>query len=83
MIGLVMKSLFCEHFKVLKMTGLDSDAKDNDGGFMKNESGKARFLPNLEEPFSPDSYYIEGPYYQRYAIMYLFLIFARAWKTLN
>ncbi|MGB5463799.1 MAG: heparinase II/III-family protein, partial [Aureibaculum sp.] len=29
----------------------------------------------IEEPFSPDGYYNEGPYYQRYA-MYPFLIFA-------
>lgn len=31
----------------------------------------------MDEPFSPDGYYTEGPYYQRYA-MYPFLIFAEA-----
>ncbi len=36
---------------------------------------KLGFLANIEEPFSPDGYYNEGPYYQRYA-MYPFLIFA-------
>ena len=56
--------------------GLDAGtAKDNDGGFIKVEGQKAGFLANLEEPFSPDGYYTEGPYYQRYA-MYPFLIFA-------
>ncbi|AUS04907.1 heparinase [Tamlana carrageenivorans] len=57
--------------------GIDADAKDNDGGYIKNEDGKAGFLANLEEPFSPDGYYTEGPYYQRYA-MYPFLIFSEA-----
>ena len=36
---------------------------------------KLGFLANIEEPFSPDGYYNEGPYYQRYA-MYPFLVFA-------
>ncbi|OBQ55112.1 heparinase [Tamlana sp. s12] len=57
--------------------GIDPNAKDNDGGYIKNEDGKAGFLANLEEPFSPDGYYTEGPYYQRYA-MYPFLIFSEA-----
>ena len=56
--------------------GLSTATKDNDGGFIKTE-GKAGFLANLDEPFSPDGYYTEGPYYQRYA-MYPFLIFAVA-----
>lgn len=39
--------------------------------------GKAGFLRQIDELFSPDGYYAEGPYYQRYA-MAPFVIFARA-----
>lgn len=39
--------------------------------------GKAGFLAQIDELFSPDGYYAEGPYYQRYA-MAPFVIFARA-----
>jgi hypothetical protein len=42
-----------------------------------NKDGKTGFLKQLEELFSPDGYYTEGPYYQRYAIM-PFVIFAKA-----
>jgi len=56
--------------------GLEVGARDNDGGFIKVEGQEVGFLANLEEPFSPDGYYTEGPYYQRYA-MYPFLIFAQ------
>jgi hypothetical protein len=31
-------------------------------------SGKAGFYKQLQELFSPDGYYAEGPYYQRYAL---------------
>lgn len=55
---------------------IDATAKDNDGGFIYDKDGRAGFLANLDEPFSPDGYYTEGPYYQRYA-MYPFLIFAQ------
>jgi hypothetical protein len=41
--------------------------KDGSGGFMRQ----------LDELFSPDGYYSEGPYYQRYALM-PFLLFAQA-----
>ena len=41
--------------------------KDGDGGF----------LAQLDSLFSPDGYYLEGPYYQRYAIM-PFVVFAKA-----
>jgi len=54
----------------------DAQAKDNDGGFIFDQDGNAGFLANLDAPFSPDGYYTEGPYYQRYA-MYPFLIFAQ------
>jgi hypothetical protein len=59
----------------IKDLQLDADKKDDDGGFL-NKDGKAGFLANIEEPFSPDGYYNEGPYYQRYA-MYPFLVFAQ------
>ncbi|WP_411031670.1 alginate lyase family protein [Spongiimicrobium sp. 3-5] len=61
----------------LKEDNLAIGAKDDDGGFIKVEGQKTGFLANLDEPFSPDGYYTEGPYYQRYA-MYPFLIFAQA-----
>ncbi|NNE75848.1 MAG: alginate lyase family protein, partial [Pricia sp.] len=77
MIGLVMNDDELIHRALygIEDDGLDANAKDNDGGFIKNEDGKAGFLANIDEPFSPDGYYTEGPYYQRYA-MYPFLIFA-------
>ena len=78
MIGLVMgddelveRALYGIPFEELDMT-----AKDDDGGFFFVEGQEAGFLANLAEPFSPDGYYTEGPYYQRYA-MYPFLIFAQ------
>ncbi|MCH3882308.1 MULTISPECIES: alginate lyase family protein [Tenacibaculum] len=76
MIGLVMndKELIDRALYGIKGVNLDTKAKDDDGGFL-NKDGKAGFLANIEEPFSPDGYYNEGPYYQRYA-MYPFLIFA-------
>lgn len=39
--------------------------------------GKSGFLKQLDMLFSPDGYYTEGPYYQRYALM-PFVVFARA-----
>lgn len=60
----------------LKDVKLDTNMKDNDGGFI-NKDGKIGFFANLDEPFSPDGYFTEGPYYQRYA-SYPFLIFAQA-----
>ncbi len=79
MIGLVMQDdeLIERALYGLKNDGLEIGAKDNDGGFIKVEGQKAGFFANLNEPFSPDGYYTEGPYYQRYA-MYPFLIFAQA-----
>lgn len=78
MIGLVMgdEELVKRALYGIENDGLEAGAKDNDGGFIKNKDGKAGFLANIEEPFSPDGYYTEGPYYQRYA-MYPFLIFAQ------
>lgn len=79
MIALVLEddSLLQRALYGLKTDGLNSSMKDNDGGFIKTEGQKVGFLANLDEPFSPDGYYTEGPYYQRYA-MYPFLIFAQA-----
>ena len=76
MIGLVMNDddLIQRALYGIKGKEMDKTAKDDDGGFI-NKDGKAGFLANIEEPFSPDGYYNEGPYYQRYA-MYPFLIFA-------
>jgi hypothetical protein len=76
MIGLVMDDevLIQRALYGIKGKQMDKTAKDDDGGFI-NKDGKAGFLANIEEPFSPDGYYNEGPYYQRYA-MYPFLIFA-------
>jgi len=79
MIGLVMEDeeLIERALYGLKDDGLELGVKDNDGGFIKVEGQEAGFFANLNEPFSPDGYYTEGPYYQRYA-MYPFLIFAQA-----
>jgi hypothetical protein len=78
MIGLVMEDdeLVERALYGIPFEDIDVAAKDNDGGFIFDKDGKAGFLANLEEPFSPDGYYTEGPYYQRYA-MYPFLIFAQ------
>jgi hypothetical protein len=78
MIGLVMddQDLIDRALYGIKGLEMDKSAKDDDGGYI-NKDGKAGFLANIEEPFSPDGYYNEGPYYQRYA-MYPFLIFAEA-----
>ena len=40
-----------------------------------DKSGKTGFLRQTELLFSPDGYYAEGPYYQRYSIM-PFMVFA-------
>ena len=82
MIGLVMddEALVDRALYGIKDDSIASDAMDNDGGFIKTEGQKSGFLANLDEPFSPDGYYTEGPYYQRYA-MYPFLAFAQALET--
>ena len=79
MIGLVMgdDELVERALHGIPFDELDVAAKDDDGGFIFDKDGRAGFLANLEEPFSPDGYYTEGPYYQRYA-MYPFLVFAQA-----
>lgn len=42
-----------------------------------DKKGKSGYLAQLDQLFSPDGYYTEGPYYQRYALL-PFVIFARA-----
>lgn len=42
-----------------------------------DKSGKGGFLAQLDQLFSPDGYYAEGPYYQRYALQ-PFVVFADA-----
>lgn len=39
--------------------------------------GSSGFIAQLDQLFSPDGYYTEGPYYQRYALM-PFVLFAQA-----
>lgn len=41
------------------------------------KDGQAGFLKQIDQLFSPDGYYEEGPYYQRYALL-PFVTFARA-----
>lgn len=80
MIGLVMDD---QELVNWALYGLDVKVprdivKDNDGGAIKLDNQKdAGFLAQIDHSFSPDGYYTEGPYYQRYA-MYPFLIFAQA-----
>lgn len=47
-----------------------------------DKSGEAGFLKQMDELFSPDGYYNEGPYYQRFALM-PFVIFAQAVQENN
>ncbi len=42
-----------------------------------DKNGKTGYLAQLNQLFSPDGYYTEGPYYQRYALL-PFVIFAKA-----
>ncbi|QVY65022.1 alginate lyase family protein [Polaribacter sp. Q13] len=79
MIALVMDNdeLLENALNGLKIDDLKEGMKDNDGGLIQVKGQRLGFFGNLDEPFSPDGYYNEGPYYQRYA-MYPFLIFAEA-----
>jgi hypothetical protein len=79
MIALVMNDneLLDSALNGLKNDGILPGQKDNDGGLIKKEGQKPGFFGNVDDPFSPNGYYTEGPYYQRYA-MYPFLVFAVA-----
>jgi len=61
------------------MTGyvLDQPKRVEQALYGLDTSGEAGFLKQLDELFSPDGYYAEGPYYQRYALM-PFVLFAQA-----
>lgn len=50
---------------------IDMALKGRDG------SGKSGFLRQVDQLFSPDGYYTEGPYYQRYALL-PFVLLAQA-----
>ncbi|MEO1480989.1 MAG: heparinase II/III family protein [Myxococcota bacterium] len=58
----------------------DGDARDDDGGFLRRAGDPKGFFANLDTAFSPDGYYTEGPYYQRYAL-YPFLLFAQSLRA--
>jgi hypothetical protein len=80
MIGFVMndEELIQRGLYGLEDDGIAADQRDNDGGLIKMEGQtKAGFIAQLDFPFSPDGYYTEGPYYQRYA-MYPFLLMAES-----
>ena len=61
------------------MTGYVIDDRDfvDKALYGLDKSGEAGFLKQVEELFSPDGYYNEGPYYQRYALM-PFVLFAQS-----
>ena len=62
----------------LKDDGIDPAEMDNDGGFIKKDGiRQVGFLAQLDYSFSPEGYFTEGPYYQRYAI-FPFLVFSHA-----
>ena len=80
MIGLVMndQELIERALVGLKDDQIPADQKDNDGGLIKmpGQVG-AGFLVQLDYLLSPDGYYTEGAYYQRYAT-YPIMIFAQS-----
>lgn len=61
------------------MTGyaLRDEALVNRAALGLDGDGSSGFLAQLDQLFSPDGYYTEGPYYQRYALM-PFVVFAQA-----
>ena len=81
MIGLVMKD---EELIQRALHGLNienfGDARDDDGGFIRQLGQEAGFFANLDSAFSPDGYYTEGPYYQRYAL-YPYMVFAQSLRN--
>ena len=61
------------------MTGmvLGDDRFVNMALYGTREDGEGGFLRQVDELFSPDGFYAEGPYYQRYALL-PFVVFAKA-----
>ena len=47
-----------------------------------NKDGKTGFIAQMDNLFSPDGYYTEGPYYVRYAIL-PYMLFANALNNTN
>lgn len=80
MVGLVMndQELIDRALTGLKDDQIPADQKDNDGGLIKmpGQVG-AGFFVQLDYLLSPDGYYTEGAYYQRYAT-YPIMIFAQS-----
>ncbi len=80
LIALVMDNdtLLSKALYGLQNDGIKADEFDDDGGYFKKDGvTKAGFLAQLDYSFSPDGYFSEGPYYQRYAI-FPFLVFSHA-----
>lgn len=48
----------------------------------RNKDGKTGFIAQMDNLFSPDGYYTEGPYYLRYAIL-PYMLFANALHNAN
>jgi len=81
-VGMIALAMNDEELLDRALNGVKDDnfnpgEKDNDGGYIRKDGQKIGFYANVDEPFSPDGYFTEGPYYQRYA-SYPFLIFAQA-----
>ncbi len=66
------------------MTGYALDDEDyvRKALYGLNGDGNSGFIRQIDLLFSPDGYYSEGPYYQRYAMM-PFLLFARSIEANN
>ena len=64
--------------------GIASDNKDyvDMALYGSGKNGKSGFLAQMDNLFSPDGYYTEGPYYTRYAIL-PFMLFANAINNTN
>ncbi len=80
MIGLVMNDTVLVNRALygLPIDKNNTTQRDNDGGLIWQEGqNKLGFLAQLDESFSPDGYFSEGPYYLRYAI-FPFLQFSMA-----
>lgn len=78
MIGLVMNDKELIDRALYAFDIKSGSGVDNDGGSLNLQGYKeGGFLAQIDHSFSPDGYYTEGPYYQRYA-MYPFLVFAQA-----
>lgn len=62
----------------IKNDGINLDEIENKSGYIVKEGMRqAGFLAQLDYSFSPNGYFSEGPYYQRYAI-FPFLVFSYA-----